>query len=186
MICNKNVNCTLSNLPFPVVTKMKVLGTILNDKLTWDDHIENTVKRCNRRFFILRKLKHYLSPKELQMIYSGIMQSLLEYSCTAFVNLPKRLEKKIQRVDNRAFKFIYPDRQDRYKHGWKPNRMQKRRGKMSKKLFLTISRTQHHLLHKYIPDRLHYSKHFRLQKTRTEKYKHSFFPYVTSLLNKEN
>ena len=123
------------------------------------------------------------------MIYAAIMQSVIEYSCPVFVHLPRRLEKKMQRLDKRFFKFIYRnDDNHNFKHKfkWNPNRVKQRRLWISKKLFQKVSLTQNHLLQKYIPERLYYTKHFRLHMTRTEKYKHSFFPYVSSFLNRKD
>lgn len=57
LLCARSRNVIELELPLPRSTATKILGVIFNEKLTWDDHMTEIVKKCNQRFFILRKLK---------------------------------------------------------------------------------------------------------------------------------
>ena len=187
LLCQRSTSAVHDRLPLPIVTEMNVLGVILNNKLTWDHHIANVVKKCNRRFFILRKLKRFVNVADLKMVYSGMIQSTLEYACPIFIHLPKRLERKIESVDYRAFKLINQGTGNTKIHRQQHSyfRLQHRRELISKRLFRKLADNKNHILHKYVPKRLLHSKHYRLQLTRTERYRLSFFPLTSTIMNRK-
>ena len=156
----------------------------LTDTLTWHHHISNVISTCNRRFFVLRKLKSLTTPKELELVYSGLLRSIMEYACPAFVSLPKKLEDKIQRLDYRAYKLINSNEENSQTR-FTPDRLKTKREVISKRIFIKVANDKSHTLHKYIPKRLLHSKHYTSKLTRTKKYKNTFFPYVTTIMNKQ-
>ena len=48
---------------FILISKMKILGVIFNDKGRIDDHTTHIIKLVNKRFYILRTLKKRLIRK---------------------------------------------------------------------------------------------------------------------------
>ncbi len=40
-----------------VVESIKLLGLTINHKLTWNDHIDDVVKKVNKRLYFLSQLK---------------------------------------------------------------------------------------------------------------------------------
>jgi len=75
--------------------------------LTWNTHIEETVKKCYRRFFILRNLKRASCPPFLMhRCYVLFIRSLLLYSFSSFCNLPDYLFYRLVQVEKRAAKFF--------------------------------------------------------------------------------
>ncbi|MEL7307842.1 MAG: reverse transcriptase family protein, partial [Pseudomonadota bacterium] len=178
--CVRNQDLMNLELPVPSSSVITVLGVIINEKFTWNDHIKKIVKKCNQRFFILRKLKQFVDPEELRNIYTALIRSLLEYASPSFVCLPKGLERQLQKIERRAFKLIYSDSP---KQNDFSSELKTRREAASKKLFLKIAKDKRHILHDEIPKRLRFSGHFNIKQTRTKKYQQSFFPYVSLLLN---
>ena len=53
----------LSNVLF--VNDLKILGVILDKTLSWNSHIDSTVKAASRRLYVLRVLKDHVSRHEL-------------------------------------------------------------------------------------------------------------------------
>ena len=67
-----------------IVEKMKILGTIVNDKLTWDDNCAELVKKVNKRMALIRSMKSFgASIKEVVHMWIIMCRSvlLLEQSC---------------------------------------------------------------------------------------------------------
>lgn len=182
LLCTSNTNALQLELPFNTSHETTILGVTINDSLTWSDHVSNIIKKCNRRFFILRKLKPYFNSDDLVKIYSAMIRSILEYASPCFVWLPKGLENRLRRIERRAFNIIDSTRQIRGRPIFAPE-LKARRETAAKKLFFKIANSKSHILHKYIPKRLKNTKQFNVKHTHTSKYQRSFFPYVTLLLN---
>ena len=166
-----------------VTTNVKVLGTILSDDLTWDAHVSTVARTFTRRFHILRKLKKVVTREELHQIYTSIMRPLLEYASPVFVSLTKKLEKKLQRLDNRAHKLIWGNSTKNCKCD--KEILRKRREKTSKDLFKCITKNQNHSLFQYLPQRMKCSRRYMTFFCRTEKRRNSFFPFVTELVGQD-
>ena len=181
ILCTRNKDLLNFELPLTTSSNMTVLGVVINDKLTWSHHITKIVKKCNRRFFILRKLKPYIDSEDLKLVYAALIRSVLEYASPCFVRLPKTLDHQLTRIERRAMKIIFPESVSHIEFS---SELKERRETASKKLFLKIAHVQSHILHKNIPRRLQKTGHFNVKPTRTTKYQQSFFPYVTLLLNK--
>ena len=96
---------SLNNILIDNVTSHKHLGLVLNNTLTWNDHIDYIVKKTSKRIGILRSLKYRLSRECLRTIYISHIRSVLEYcdvvwdGCTAAQALTlERLQRDIMRI----------------------------------------------------------------------------------------
>ena len=75
---------------------VKYLGTTLNDKLTWQYHIQTVAKKLSIAIGILSKLRHYVPRGVLIKVYYGIAYPYLLYSVTNWGNAAKTHIQKIQ------------------------------------------------------------------------------------------
>ena len=61
---------------------MKILGTIVNNKLTWDDNCAELIKKVNKRMALIRGMKAFgASIKEIVHMWIIMCRSVLEQSC---------------------------------------------------------------------------------------------------------
>ncbi len=89
------------------VSSLRLLGVTFSSDLTWNVHVEEIVKKCYRRFFILRNLKRASCPPFLiHRCYVLFIRSLLLYSFSSFCNLPEYLFYRLVQVEKRAAKFF--------------------------------------------------------------------------------
>ena len=64
-----------------MVKKMKLLGIIINDKLTWDDNCAFLIKKVNSRMQLLRNLQSFgASQKEMVHFWTIFCRSVIEQS----------------------------------------------------------------------------------------------------------
>ena len=85
---------------------VKYLGTTLDDKLTWQYHIQIVAKKISIADGILSKLRHYVPKGVLIKVYYGIAYPYLLYSVTNWGNAAKTHIQKIQVLQNRLIKII--------------------------------------------------------------------------------
>ncbi len=173
-----------SDLPLPkieIVPSMKLLGVHLNNRLTWDTHVDSLRVTCCRRLHILRKLRNMIPPTKLHMVYTSIIRSRLEYACPLFVGINRKLSKILRTIDRRAHRIIQQGGSQLT--CCNTNTLADRRLELSKRLWDKIENNHRHLLHSLIPHRLPRTKKFFLSSQRTNKLSNSFFPFMTSFLN---
>ena len=93
VIVNHN-NISLTN-------SVKYLGVILDNKLTWQTHIEQISVKLSRACGMIFKLRHYVPLSTLKLIYCSMFHSVLHYSLKNWERASKHLLYKIKTLQNR-------------------------------------------------------------------------------------
>ena len=78
----------------------KLLGVMLNVNLTWNDHIEELVKKVSGKHYFLVQLKRaQVLSEDLVAYYCACIRSSLDYACPVFHYAPpKYLQDELERV----------------------------------------------------------------------------------------
>ena len=85
---------------------MKFLGITFDSQLTFKQHFEDILDRCNTRYHRLKLLagkKWGPSPSTLIQIYKQYVRPIFEYGCLSTITTSDNITSKIQRLRN---KFI--------------------------------------------------------------------------------
>ena len=92
------------------VSSHKLLGVVIQDDLKWCNHIEMITKKGSKRLHILRVLRcSLISANDLLKVYLSLIRSVSEYCCKVwYPNLPIYLSDRIERIQKRAFRIMYP------------------------------------------------------------------------------
>ena len=86
----------------------KLLGIMLNDKLTWDENTEYLIKKAYKTMELLRRAAKFTSSKEEKKnIYVLYVRSILEQSCVVWhSSLTIENSDDLERVQKAAIKII--------------------------------------------------------------------------------
>ena len=108
----------LDKEPLDVISSTKLLGTIIQDDLKWEENTANIVKKANSRMELLRKVASFgTSAEELKNIYILFIRSILEQSATVWhSSLTAENSDDLERVQKSAFKVILQDKFNGYKN----------------------------------------------------------------------
>ena len=108
----------LDKEPLDVISSTKLLGTIIQDDLKWEENTANIVKKANSRMELLRKVASFgTSAEELKNIYILFIRSILEQSATVWhSSLTAENSDDLERVQKSAFKVILQDKLNGYKN----------------------------------------------------------------------
>ena len=88
-------------------TKIKYLGVILDNKLTWEHHIFELRKKLNRAIGMLYKLRRIKCNKRILLsLYFSIFQSHLTYGICVWGNADSSLIQKIFLCQKRAIRIV--------------------------------------------------------------------------------
>ena len=92
--------------PIDIVSHHKHLGLILNDKMTWTDHIEYLTDKVARRIGILRSLKYKLSRSCLRTVYVTHIRSILEYCDVIWDSCTSTQQQGIEKLQRESIRII--------------------------------------------------------------------------------
>ena len=87
-----------------VVQCIKLLGLTINSKLTWNDHIDDVVKKINKRLYFLSQLKRAkVKLKDLAPFYTSCIRSVADYAIPAiYYSLPQYLKNDLIRLEKKS------------------------------------------------------------------------------------
>jgi len=91
---NSNINST------------KFLGLIIDNSLSWKDHITAITSKLNKACYAIRLLKMCLSMNTLRMIYFSYAHSVLSYGITFWGNSHAHHTNSISKIRKRIIRII--------------------------------------------------------------------------------
>jgi hypothetical protein len=173
------VNCKELEL----VSSAKVLGVTISNSLQWVDHINNVIKKANKRLYFLVLLKRADVPaRDIINFYNTCIRPVLEYCAPVFHHaLPGYLCDDLERIQKRALSIISPGLS--YTDNLTVHyisTLKDRRQKLCKKLFQTVvSDADHKLYHLLLPSKtsaynLRRLRRFDCPATRTNRFSNSY------------
>ncbi|CAG2238066.1 unnamed protein product [Mytilus edulis] len=82
----------------------KLLGVILDEKMTFGKHLETLEKRASRNLTILREVRQIskMNTKKLLQLYFCLIRSVVEYSCPAWQVAEQKDLQKLDRLQRKA------------------------------------------------------------------------------------
>ena len=75
----------------------KYLGVVINENLTWSDHVDLICSKVSKRLGMIKRIKHLLPKKSREIIFNTIVLPLFDYAdvvwgdrfnCTLMNRLP--------------------------------------------------------------------------------------------------
>ena len=157
------------------VSQAKFLGTIITSNLSWDENSSSIRKKAHQRLYFLRQLRKFRMRREILLsFYKAMIESVLTFSiCVWFGGLTlkeKAAMNKLIKISGKIIGTELPCLEELYS-----------------KRMLTKAK-------KIVSDRTHPAnsfftllpsgRRFKSLKTKTVRFKNSFYPQAISLLNK--
>lgn len=85
---------------------LELLCVYLNDRLTWDTHIEYLRDACCCRLHISKKLKHLISFPKLHLVYMTLILFRIDYVCPLFFGLNDKQNSILRKIASLAHKLM--------------------------------------------------------------------------------
>jgi len=182
---------TLNNEPLEIPNKVKLLGTIINSKLKWDDNTNDLIKRAHKRMQILYKAANYTkSRKDLKDIYVTFIRSIVEQSSVVWhSSLTNKNRSDLERVQKVAVRIIMGTEYKSYKSSLKSLKLESlEQRRESLALRFALQCTKNEKLKNWFPlnekRRSRKGDKYKVFKAYTKRYKQSTLPYLRRILNK--
>ena len=178
-----------------MIEHTRLLGTIVQNNLSWDLNTKELVRKANARMELLRKVSSF-SPgiEDLKTIYIMYVRSILEHSATLWhSSLSKENRDDLERVQKTASRIILGERFRTYKQALQLLDLQtldqrreqlcltfaKRASKHPKfKHFFPLNQKSHQMNTRNV-------EKFKVQHAHTDRLKKSTIIYMQNILNED-
>lgn len=107
MISKKNVlRVSLNDISIDQVHHVKYLGVLVDEKLNWNLHIDNMLKKIGQMVGFLGRLRRFLSESVLKLIYSSLILPYFDYGDVIYSAAFRKYTDRLQKLQNRAGRII--------------------------------------------------------------------------------
>ena len=96
----------LNKVKLPSCKSTKLLGIVIDDHLSWDDHIHYLLKKMSPKLGLLRRLSFTFPPDVLSSLYMSIIQPHIDYCISVWGSCSQTNINLIQKVQNRAARIV--------------------------------------------------------------------------------
>jgi len=96
------VSVSVAGVDLPVDDDMKVLGIVLDRRLTFHKHVWTVERSCNCHTLAIRHIWHLLTTELAQTLACSLILSRIDYCNAVCHDAPNYSIKKLQRVQNNA------------------------------------------------------------------------------------
>ncbi len=83
------------------------LGDVIDDQLSFTDHIATTARSCRFALYNIRKIRPFLSEQATQLLVQALVLSRLDYCNALLAGLPACTIKPLQLIQNAAARVVF-------------------------------------------------------------------------------
>ncbi|KAK9976737.1 hypothetical protein ABG768_021940, partial [Culter alburnus] len=83
------------------------LGVVMDDCLTFTDHVATTTRSCRFALYNIRKIRPFLSEHSTQILVQALVLSRLDYCNALLAGLPACTIKPLQLIQNAAARLVF-------------------------------------------------------------------------------
>ena len=103
---NEQISLRINNDIIKQVSSVRFLGLIIDEGLTWKEHIDSVSKNIIKSSGLIAKLRHYANKNSLKLIYYALVYPYLTYGNLVWGNTyPTRL-KKLFNIQKKIVRLI--------------------------------------------------------------------------------
>ena len=102
----------MNNIRLSSVKSIKDLGIEISSKLDWNTHINNVVKKCNRKLGLIKRTVGFNAPVNVtKALYLALIRSDLEFGSCLWSGTSRHNVECLEGVQRQVTKFImhFPD-----------------------------------------------------------------------------
>ena len=99
------MNFCISGQKVAPTTHTRSLDILMDQNLSWDQHLKMLKQRLSRANGLLAKVRYYLSLKLLRTLYFSIFESHLRYGCQIWGSTVTTIKKILQTYNAKQFEL---------------------------------------------------------------------------------
>ena len=103
---NNHINIKIENYRIKRVTSTKSLGVTVDERLSWDKHVDEKSKKIAAAIGALKCIRPFISTASATLIYQALIQPHFDYCSLVWDGCSAKLSDKMQKLQNRAARII--------------------------------------------------------------------------------
>ena len=103
---SRDLNLKIENNTICRVKTQKLLGTYIDECLTWKTHIDKTCLKLNSKISLLKRINPFLSPKMKELFYNAYITSTFDYGCVTWHHAKLSSINRIIKMQKRTARII--------------------------------------------------------------------------------
>ena len=84
----------------------KLLGVIVDNTMSWSNHVKFILKKCTSLLYLLSRIKHFLSVPFRKLFFNSYILPHLDYCCIVWGNCNSMIINKVVLFQKRAARLI--------------------------------------------------------------------------------
>lgn len=88
------------------VSQVRYLGVVIDDKLTWSDHIDKLCSKLSSALYVLRRLKHISSDETTKTAYFALFEAHVRYGIAVWGNSSITNTKRVLVLQKKAVRIL--------------------------------------------------------------------------------
>ena len=109
---NNHINIKRENNCIKRVASAKSLGVTVDERLSWDNHIDEKFKKIAAAKGGLKRVRPIISTASATLIYQALIQPHFDYCSSVWDGCSAKLSNKMQKLQNRAARIITKSKYD--------------------------------------------------------------------------
>ena len=107
IVNNQDNNIKIGNDIITSKTSVKLLRVTIDNKLNFNEHVDNICKKANNKLHALARIAKYLNPDKLRILMKTFIQSQFNYCPLIWMFHSRQLNSKINKLHKRALRIVY-------------------------------------------------------------------------------
>ena len=95
IVNNQDNNIKIGNDIITSKTSVKLLGVTIDNKLNFNEHVDNICKKANNKLHALARIAKYLNPDKLRILMKTFIESQFNYCPLIWMFHSRQLNSKI-------------------------------------------------------------------------------------------
>ena len=92
----------------------KLLGVQIDSKLSFQNHVSRLCQKASNKLYALARISSYMDQRKLRTLMRAFIISQFQYCPLIWKFHSRLLQKKINKIQERAFRIIYKDAESTY------------------------------------------------------------------------
>ena len=95
--------------------QQKLLGVLIDNKVTFDKHINNLCEKASQKLNELCRVSSFMSTNKKRLVMKVFISSQFSYCPLIWMNHSRTLNSKINRIHERLLRVVYSDKKATFK-----------------------------------------------------------------------
>ena len=98
---------SLAGCKLKKVNKVKFLGVMIDDKLTWEPQIEHLKQKLNSSIVVIKRIKRFIPESEYLKLYNALFKSHISYCISSWGGIPRYKVESLFSIQKRCIRLLF-------------------------------------------------------------------------------